>query len=87
MAVRLSALRAGSYRILRIIEECELCKGDHPANYKGCTVYRNLVNIKYKNNGNPASRQNPTIVHTPQMLDEQQNVHRKVVPYAQVAEG
>jgi hypothetical protein len=54
---------------------CVLCKGDHPANYKGCTVYRNLVNIRYKNNGNPTSRQNPIIIHTPQLPDQQQNIH------------
>jgi hypothetical protein len=66
---------------------CVLCKGDHPANYKGCTVYCDLINIRYKNNGNPTSRQNPTIVHTPQVLDEKQNIHRNAVSYAQVAAG
>jgi hypothetical protein len=64
-----------------------LCKGDHPANYKGRTLYHDLVNIRYKNNGNPISRQNPTIVHTPQVLDEQQHTHRNAVSYAQVAAG
>jgi hypothetical protein len=63
-----------------------MCKGDHPANYKGCTVYRDLVNIRYKNTGNPTSRQNPTIIHT-QAPDQQQNIHRNAVSYAQVVAG
>lgn len=25
---------------------CALCQGSHPANYKGCTVYRDLLNLK-----------------------------------------
>jgi hypothetical protein len=66
---------------------CILCKGDHPANYKGCTVNCDLGNLRYKNNGNPTSRQNPTIVHTPHVLDEQQNTYRNAVSYAQVAAG
>jgi hypothetical protein len=28
--------------------KCVLCNGNHPANYKGCTVYRDLVNIRNK---------------------------------------
>jgi hypothetical protein len=43
--------------------------------------------MRYKNNRNPTSRQNPTIVHAPQVLDEQQNTHRNAVSYAQVAAG
>jgi hypothetical protein len=29
---------------------CVLCKGAHPAHYKGCTVYRDLIKLKYKDN-------------------------------------
>ena len=27
--------------------KCILCNGNHPANYKGCKVYRELQNVKY----------------------------------------
>jgi hypothetical protein len=46
-----------------------------------------LVNIKYKNTGNPTSRQNPTIIHTTQVSDQQQNTHQNAVSYAQVVAG
>ncbi|GBP64658.1 Nucleic-acid-binding protein from transposon X-element [Eumeta japonica] len=29
--------------------KCILCEGNHPANYKGCIVYKELQNIKYPN--------------------------------------
>ena len=35
--------------------KCALCGEDHPANYKGCIVYKNLV----------ATRSNPTRVNNP----------------------
>jgi hypothetical protein len=44
-----------------------------------------LVNIRYKYNGIPTSRQNPTIDRTPQVLDEQQNTHRNADSYAEAA--
>lgn len=30
---------------------CALCTGNHPANYRGCMVYRDLVNARNRNNG------------------------------------
>lgn len=27
--------------------KCVLCDGNHPANYKGCTVYKELQKVKY----------------------------------------
>jgi hypothetical protein len=30
--------------------KCVLCSGNHPANYKGCTVYRDLINSRNKDN-------------------------------------
>lgn len=29
--------------------KCALCDGPHPANYKGCTVYKELLKMKHKN--------------------------------------
>ena len=29
---------------------CALCQGNHPANYKGCTVYKELINARNKRN-------------------------------------
>jgi hypothetical protein len=34
--------------------KCALCEKDHPANYKGCQIYRDLINIKNKVNAPPA---------------------------------
>lgn len=31
---------------------CALCNGDHPANFKGCSVYQDLRNLKTNNNRN-----------------------------------
>jgi hypothetical protein len=56
-----------------------------PVQDKGCTVYRNLVNIRrYKNTGNPTSRQNPTI-HTPQVPGA--TAKYSSVSYAQAVAG
>jgi hypothetical protein len=45
--------------------KCALCKKDHPANYKGCQIYRDLINIKNKANTTPA-REVRVRSHTPQ---------------------
>ena len=43
--------------------KCALCGDDHPANYKGCTVYRNLVatrsNHPWVNNPFPPAPSHP----------------------------
>lgn len=28
---------------------CALCNGNHPANYKGCTIYKDLINLRNTN--------------------------------------
>lgn len=42
--------------------KCILCEGNHPANYKGCIVYKELQKIKYPitqpNNRKPKSPEN-----------------------------
>jgi len=41
--------------------KCVLCNGNHPANCKGCTVYRDLKNSRNKDN--PRKNINPRITH------------------------
>jgi len=41
--------------------KCVLCNGNHPANYKGCTVYRDLINSRNKDN--PRKNINPRTTH------------------------
>ena len=43
------------------LKKCVLCSGNHPANYKGCTVYRELINSRNKDN--PRKNTNPIITH------------------------
>jgi len=46
---------------------CALCGEDHPANYKGCTVYRNLVATRSNQTRvNNFHHQHPAIYPTPQ---------------------
>lgn len=71
--------------------KCALCNGDHPANYKGCTVYRDLVNMRYKNNGHHSARQN-SITNTPKNVHPQSNQQNTInnnqtVSYAQAVGG
>ncbi|CAG4954316.1 unnamed protein product [Colias eurytheme] len=48
--------------------KCILCEGNHPANYKGCTVYKELLKVRYpapitrvrKNPGHTRKEQEPT---------------------------
>jgi hypothetical protein len=44
---------------------CALCQKDHPANYKGCQVYRDLINIKNRGSA-PQERQDRERFRTPQ---------------------
>lgn len=58
---------------------CVLCDGAHPANYKGCTVYRDLIKARYKEN---AKNHNNLHYNKPlhqQMECQQQNT----ISYAQ----
>jgi hypothetical protein len=55
---------------------CALCQGSHPANYKGCTVYKELINARNKRNPRQLTPQtNPTKhnLHTPPTQDK--NMH------------
>jgi uncharacterized Zn finger protein len=49
-----------------------LCNGDHPANFKGCSVYQDLINLKTNNNINSASLQQ----QNQQELSQQQPGHK-----------
>jgi hypothetical protein len=55
--------------------KCALCSGNHTANYKGCTVYRDLINSRNKDN--PKSTKN-----TPQ---QPTNYVRPNISYSQIA--
>ena len=55
--------------------KCVLCNGNHPANYKGCTVYRDLINTRNKDNPR-------RINNTPQQAT---NYVRQNISYSQVA--
>lgn len=37
--------------------KCALCEGDHPANYKGCDVYREILQRRLKTNPNRRTNQ------------------------------
>jgi hypothetical protein len=68
-----------------------LCNGDHPANFKGCSVYQDLINLKTNNNRSsvplrqqnqqqqgqqqPGQRTTSTILQNPQ--------HNRRLTYAQ----
>lgn len=58
--------------------KCALCKGDHPANYKGCCVYKNLIhnvtNQRQTSSGNQNQSTSPTM-HSHQNPPSTQNVH------------
>jgi hypothetical protein len=49
-----------------------LCNGDHPANFKGCSVYQDLINLKTNTHRNyaPLQQQNQ------QQLEQQQSGQR-----------
>jgi hypothetical protein len=38
--------------------KCALCSGGHTANFKGCTVYRDLINARHTQTGRRPDRQN-----------------------------
>lgn len=49
--------------------KCVLCQGAHPANYKGCTIYQDLINLR--------SKDNKTTKHTiPQCLQSSTNINQ-----------
>lgn len=44
--------------------KCALCSGDHPSNYKGCSIYRDLQRRKKpKPNNQAANNINPKNLH------------------------
>lgn len=48
--------------------KCILCDGNHPANYKGCSVYKELQKIKYPTQP-PKRRQMTQTKHQPDKVD------------------
>lgn len=59
---------------------CVLCNGNHPANYKGCTVYKEIQTRKY-----PPPRPRQTINPTQQTTVTQ--IVQPDISYAQIARG
>ena len=68
---------------------CILCGGDHPANYKGCTVYRDLINSRNKDNTKNSSRQglNAQINTNTPTQQITHNLHQNGLTYAQITAG
>lgn len=70
---------------------CALCNGNHPANYKGCMVYQDLIRSKNRDNPTNLRRATPqtpsnVIQNSPTPLHPQQNtIYRPT--YAQITEG
>lgn len=66
--------------------KCALCNGEHTASYKGCTVYRDLLNARSKARGQP-----PNIPKIYQMQDQNAGgINSGIlnhVSYAQIASG
>jgi len=62
---------------------CVLCNGNHPANYKGCTVYRDLINSRNKDN--PRTNINPRITHN--IPHQPTNYAHLTISYAQITTG
>lgn len=57
--------------------KCVHCDGNHPANYRGCKIYKELQNKKY-----PPLRSKPTSISVPRNQPERQMVYQNVT-YAQ----
>jgi PAX-interacting protein 1 len=69
---------------------CALCKGSHPANYKGCTVYKDLLNAKNKHIPRRVTAQTTYYITNPHMNRPQDintcNRNQNSMPtYAQIA--
>jgi hypothetical protein len=70
-------------------DTCALCKGSHPANYKGCSVYKELLNHKNKHNPRQCIVQSPYHINNPntnppQDISTYNNNQNNVPTYAQV---
>lgn len=74
---------------------CALCHGSHPSNYKGCSVYKDLVNIKNKNTKQPNRNLQmdniPTTINpstnNQQFVNPEQHHQNRTRTYSQVASG
>lgn len=77
--------------------KCALCLGDHPANYKGCQVYKEILDRKNKKipqktskNKNDTSNANGDPPHRPSYQPSTYNDQQQSIPhpsYAQVTAG
>jgi hypothetical protein len=66
---------------------CFLCNGEHPGNYKGCLVYRDLVSARNRNNPQNERRNKAIITldtHQPQIKN---NVQTNTLSCAQSVAG
>lgn len=72
------------------LAKCALCDGDHPANYKGCTVYRDLQNARNGGNRGTSTRQtSQNQVSTNRIINQQARryIPQQTPSYAQVTEN
>jgi hypothetical protein len=68
---------------------CALCKGNHPANYKGCSVYRELLNAKNKHiprqsNVQTSHYKNDAHINIPHEINIHNSNHNNKPTYVQV---
>jgi hypothetical protein len=68
--------------------KCALCSGEHTANYKGCTVYRDLQNARSKlSNRNQQTPGKQTIPQNNINPTNSQHSIRTGTTYSQVLSG
>jgi hypothetical protein len=65
--------------------KCVLCSGGHTANYKGCTVYRDLINVNHTQTARHPGRQNIAQYAPP--APNPQPVKQTNITYSQALEG
>lgn len=69
--------------------KCALCAGNHPANYKGCTVYLDLTNARNKGNIRHSPEQHPAVQITASAPPQHTTLsnQRHTLTYAEAASG
>lgn len=64
--------------------KCALCSGSHPSNYKGCEIYKNLIEARNRNNPLYTSKNTAPTQAQP---NTQQSPTQKTASYAQATAG
>ena len=73
--------------------KCALCEGDHPANYKGCRIYKDLQRFrkptpnKQTNQNNITKGRNNVIINNCKVTQQQPDINPPPRAYADVTSG